>query len=207
MKILSLIAILAALFLSSETAQASDTLVFDSTDHYLGACQMTNKSSWELTKDIKVSKFQVWYKWNQGETSLPVTVLKDGEKFASFEAKRGDCDPYQTTWCNADYELDTLMPAATYSTEIPTNRQCLKPNGTGTIRLYSNDSQTAENSPSPTQSPTLPPQPTNTPAIIPVTANATVTTPCSCNQTATIAAAAAISSLLSITISLFLRKK
>ncbi len=205
MKILSSILAAITFLLATEAVLATDTLVFDSTDNYLGGCQFTNKSSWELSKNVSVSNFQIWYKWDTGETSLPVTVFKNGEKFASFEAKRGGCDPYQTTWCNADYPINTLFPTGSYTTEIPNSRQCLKPGGTGTVRLYATDAASLKATPIPTVAPTVTPTQgvlTVQPKEIPTVMNS-----CSCNQTVTIATAAGVSSLLSIGISLLLRRK
>jgi hypothetical protein len=122
---------------------ADDPMVFDSTDGYIGACAYTATSTWTLTQDLTISKFQVWYKWQAGETSLPVTVTKDGQDFASFTAVRGTCDPYQATWCNADYAINRVLPAGTYTTTIATAYQCLKPGGTGTVRLYGTTGTTA----------------------------------------------------------------
>jgi hypothetical protein len=122
---------------SGQVVLAADTLVFDSTDRYIGACALTDTSTWTLPADIAVTTFEVWYRWNTGETELPVTVTRDGQPFATFTAVRGSCDPYQQSWCNADFALNRTMPAGTYTTKIPNARQCLKPGGTGAIRLYS----------------------------------------------------------------------
>jgi len=176
---------------------AADTLVFDSTDKYLGACQLTNKSEWELVKDVQVTTFQVWYNWNQGETTLPVKVYKDGQPFAEFTATRGNCDPYQQQWCNADFSLNKLLPKGKYTTEIENSRQCLKPGGTGAIRLYENDEKTIKEEPSVKEIATLKPvQETYAPI-----------TSCSCKQTTTIIVAAAASAFTSFLVSLFLKKK
>lgn len=115
---------------------AYDPMVFDSTDNYLGGCQLTDKSEWTLKENLHVTTFQIWYYWDANETTLPVTVTKDGQEFASFTATRSSCDPYQKSWCNADYALNKDMPAGTYATKIPGAKQCLKPGGTGTVRLY-----------------------------------------------------------------------
>lgn len=115
---------------------AADALLFDSTDKYIGACALTDTSTWTLRTDLAVTTFEVWYRWNAGETELPVTVTKDGQPFATFTAVRGSCDPYQQSWCNADFALNRTMPAGTYTTKVPNARQCLKPGGTGAIRLY-----------------------------------------------------------------------
>lgn len=211
MKLFRILLIVGFFLLSITNVHATESLVFDSTNNYIGACRQTNKSTWELQNGLTVSKFQIWYKWNQNETSLPVTILLNNEKFASFEAKRGDCDPYQTTWCNADFMVNKDFPKGVYTTEIPNSRQCLKPGGTGTVRLYSTDSPTPIQTPSPTITPAeaistvvKPTEILNVP-ILPN--NAPQIASCTCNQTTTIAIAAALSSALSIGISLLLRKK
>ena len=117
-------------------AATTDPMVFDSTDAYIGACSYTDASQWTLTQDLDVSTIQLWYYWQSGETELPVTVTKDGAAFASFTATRGSCDPYQASWCNADYEIGKTFPAGAYATKIANAYQCLKPGGTGTVRLY-----------------------------------------------------------------------
>jgi len=175
---------------------ASEIEVFDSTDHYLGACQLTNESSWELKEDLNVSKFEVWYNWNQGETTLPVKVFREGELFAEFTATRGSCDPYQQLWCNADYPINLLFPKGQYTTEIPDARQCLKPGGTGAIRLYQNEEVSA--------SPTDVPEPTPIPAL--TTSTQPPTPSCSCNQTQIILFSVAASALTSLIIFFVLKK-
>lgn len=124
---------------------ATETMVFDSTDNYIGACSYTATSTWTLTDELQVAKFQMWYKWQAGETELPITVTKDGAAFASFTATRSACDPYQTSWCNADYVINKTFPAGTYTTSIASAYQCLKPGGTGTVRLYSTTAATNTN--------------------------------------------------------------
>ncbi|MFA6553262.1 MAG: hypothetical protein WCT27_02445 [Patescibacteria group bacterium] len=138
MKKLSLLFGLALLIVLPIAVHAqTETKVFDSTDSYIGACSLTATSTWTLTQDLSVSKFSMWYKWQTGETELPITVTKDGAPFASFTATRSSCDPYQTTWCNADYAINKTFPAGTYTTTIANAYQCLKPGGTGTVVLYS----------------------------------------------------------------------
>lgn len=124
---------------AANTNAAVETMVFDSTDNYLGGCSMTDASEWTLTEDLNITKFQLWYYWQTGETTLSVTVYKDGTEFAKFDATRAACDPYQTSWCNADYAINKTFPAGTYSTKIAKAQQCLKPGSTGTVRLYGSE--------------------------------------------------------------------
>ncbi|MFH1244288.1 MAG: hypothetical protein V1487_01795 [bacterium] len=190
-------------FIVVPKVSATEVEFFDSTNHYLGACQLTDKSAWELTEDVQVTKFQVWYNWSQGETTLPVQVFKDGEKFAEFTATRASCDPYQQLWCNADYAINKLFPKGKYTTVIPNAKQCLKPGGTGAIRLYKEGgvtpSPSATLSPSATQSP--PP-----PASLAPTPTPTSISSCNCKQTTIIVSAVAASTLTSLLVSLLLKK-
>ncbi len=171
----------ASLLFSASVAKAAEELVFDSTNNYLGACQLTDKSEWELDKDLQVSKFQIWYNWDRGETELPVTVYAGGVEFAKFTATRSACDPYQSQWCNADFEINKLFPKGKYSTVIPKSKQCLKPRGTGAVRLYSGVSEKTVPTTVPTVVPTL--TPTTAPkAVLPVSVAENKTVSGWCNQ-------------------------
>lgn len=186
-------------FFYSKNVSAADTLLFDSTNAYLGACQLTDRSEWTLDKDLDISLFQVWYNWDANETELPVTVLYEGEDFASFTAKRASCDPYQKLWCNADFQINKTFPKGKYETKIPTKKQCLKPGGTGAIRLYGAGTATGEVVSTPT--PTLTTPPTAAPIIATKESQG-----CSCTKTILVTAVGA-SLVSSLIFSLLLRRK
>jgi hypothetical protein len=114
----------------------TETQLFDSSNHYLGVCDLTDSSTWTLDKDIYVTTFQIWYSWNSGETTVSFDIKKDGQEFASGEAKKGSCDPYQRQWCNGDYIINTAFPKGTYTAKVSSTRQCKVPGGTGVVRLY-----------------------------------------------------------------------
>jgi hypothetical protein len=203
-RLIILTAFLVFVFTVVEQVKAAEQMVFDSTDNYLGACKLTDTSEWKLSEDLTVTKFEVWYSWNQGETVLPVKLFFNGEKFAEFEATRGNCDPYQKQWCNADYQINKLFPKGTYSTEIPNARQCLKPGGTGAIRLFADDNTKKTTEPSITIAPTV------TESIHEqVRPNAIATNQqanCSCSQTTILLTAAGTSLATSLLVSLILRR-
>jgi hypothetical protein len=183
-------------FLFPIGVHAEEIEFFDSTDHYLGACQLTDKSEWELSQDSQVSKFEIWYSWNEGETTLPVKVFLNGEPFADFTATRGNCDTYQKQWCNADFEINKLFPKGVYTTEIPNARQCLKPGGTGTVRLYKDDTVGMTDATTPTQNPIIQP----TPSVVSEQKS------CSCSQTIIVVTAAATALITSLAVSLIFKK-
>lgn len=191
--IVSSIFVLIALFLVADKIFGAEELIFDSSDHYLGGCQLTNKAEWESTSDLNVSKFQIWYNWNQGESSINVTVSRDGSEFAKFEAKRSQCDPYQRQWCNADFQINKIFPKGKYTVEIPESRMCLKPGETGTVRLYTDTTDSKKEEPKPTVTPAM---------------AATTSQPgkCSCNQSTIIVTALVTSAATSAIVALLLRK-
>jgi hypothetical protein len=78
------------------------------------ACGYTDTSSITITEDVFVTKLRMWYYWEKGETKLTYTLTKDGASFASGELERGGCDPYQTSWCEANYLPDKEFPKGTY---------------------------------------------------------------------------------------------
>lgn len=117
-------------------AEEAPVLLFDSSNHYLGACQQTSQSTWTLDKDLNVMLFQIWYNWLPSETELEFTVTKDGEDFLAGTAPRTTCDTYQKNWCNADFMANMIFPQGTYTTKVDNPRQCLVPRGTGVVRLY-----------------------------------------------------------------------
>lgn len=200
----------ALFFLVATSAQAADKLVFDSTNNYLGACQLTDTATWTIKEDLDISTFQIWYRWNSGETTLPVTLMRDGKKIAEFTATRAACDPYQAQWCNADYVYNAVLPKGTYTTKITDKRQCLKPGGTGAVRLYTKTES------DPTDAPILSPTPSPAPSasIIPLTstpktaAGITNNLPvaCACNQPFVIAVSAGASIFVSLLTTLILKK-
>lgn len=127
---------LAGVKAATNESAAAPVQIFDSSNHYLGACSLTSESVWTLEKDLEVTTFQIWYSWNAGETEVGFTITKDGERFAEGAATRSACDPYQKQWCNGDYAMNRTFPAGTYTVKVAENRVCLVPGGTGATRLY-----------------------------------------------------------------------
>ena len=128
--------ILLVVFAIPVKAADVQTVIFDTSNHYLGTCSYTDSTTWTLTEDLQVDLFQVWYKWNSGETELAFTVKKDGQDFLSGEVIRSQCDSYQTAWCNGDLKIDNVFPKGLYEAVVANPRQCSIPSGNGTVRLY-----------------------------------------------------------------------
>jgi len=129
-------------------AQESLTLIYDTSNHYLGTCGLTDKTTWTLEKDLEVKLFQIWYNWDAGETQVGFTLKKDGQAFLAGIATRSQCDPYQKSWCNGDLKVEKTFTEGTYELKVDKRKQCAIPNGNGTVRLYG--LETASLTPQPT---------------------------------------------------------
>lgn len=136
MKKIIVLFFLVVVFAFPSVASAEDPLIIDTTENYLGTCQLTDKSEFELKSDANVSLFRIWYRWDEGEKELPVTIFHEGQKFAEIKTARSQCDPYQALWCNGDFAINKVFPKGKYTTQIAKAKQCLKPGGTGTVRLF-----------------------------------------------------------------------
>lgn len=147
-------------------AQTTDTLIFDSSNHYLGACGYTDTTTFTLDKELDVSLFQVWYYWNSGEGPLAFTVKKDGADFLSGELTRSSCDPYQTSWCNGDLRVNKPFPTGSYEVKVANARKCAIPGGNGTVRLYGLATITPTIFNTPTIAITQKPTVTNVPLVV-----------------------------------------
>jgi hypothetical protein len=117
-------------------AMTSDKIVFETTPGYLGACMLTDTSSFRLSSPIDVSLLQIWYKWDEGESQISYILQKDGQEFLSGVLVRADCDPYQKNWCNGNQKISKVFPAGEYKLAIPVKKMCLQPGKTGMVRLY-----------------------------------------------------------------------
>jgi hypothetical protein len=120
----------------NKPAPADQIMVLDTTENYLGGCLLTDVSEWKQDTDLNVTMVQFWYNWAQNETTLDFTITKDGEQFLSGTAERGQCDPYQQQWCNANFVIEKTFPSGNYFAKVAKASMCLKPGDTGTVRLY-----------------------------------------------------------------------
>jgi len=94
------------------------------TNNNIGACAYTDTSTFTIPEEVYVTKLRMWYYWNKDETKLPYTLTKDGIEFAKGDLVRASCDPYQTSWCEANVYPQKNYPAGTYVLKAGTARMC-----------------------------------------------------------------------------------
>jgi hypothetical protein len=121
---------------ATTAGMTSDIVVFDTTPGYIGACSLTDTSKFTLATPIQASLLQVWYNWASGESVITYTLNKDGQDFMSGSLVRADCDPYQGNWCNGNQKIDKLFTTGSYELKLTSQKMCLQPGKTGTVRLY-----------------------------------------------------------------------
>ncbi|MFH1234487.1 MAG: hypothetical protein V1493_02640 [Candidatus Diapherotrites archaeon] len=99
-----------------------DELLYSNSN--IGGCSYTDTSTIVLEEDAHISKLRMWYYWNQGETTLSFTLKKGEEVVDQGNLERASCDPYQTSWCEANYYPDKDFTAGTYVLKAGIARLC-----------------------------------------------------------------------------------
>ena len=127
---------------TTQSAESNDlktdpslVMIYDTSNHYIGACGQTDTSVWTGEEDMDVTVLQVWYTWEEGETSVPFTLTQDGKQLAKGNlTKTTEC---QWTWCNGNYTLNKkLLEGSEYKLKLGVARQCKDDKGNGVVRLF-----------------------------------------------------------------------
>lgn len=111
-------------------------VVFDSTDKYVGECGHTGTASFAIPEEINATIVQAWHDFGEGENEIPLTMYFEGAQIAGGTALRADCAPSVAQWCNANFNLNTVLAKGNYSVELGGGKMCLKPGHTGMVRIY-----------------------------------------------------------------------
>jgi hypothetical protein len=88
------------------------------------ACALTGIAHFTLDAPTQITNVELWYNWQQGETTLPFEINIAGQSIARGQLTRGSCDPYQTAWCTATASLATMADAGSYSVHVARGRVC-----------------------------------------------------------------------------------
>jgi uncharacterized protein (TIGR03437 family) len=104
-------------------AAAAETQIFTNGNIY--ACSQTGSSQFTLAQAANVTHWGVWYYWASGETSVAATVKQGSATVFQGNLTRAACDPYQTSWCNADGVANATWPAGAYTVTISPAHMCM----------------------------------------------------------------------------------
>ncbi|MGD1157607.1 MAG: discoidin domain-containing protein [Terriglobia bacterium] len=125
-------------------------------------CGFTDSAVMSLSRPTYVESVQLWYNWAAGESSLPYTLTAGGRVLRQGQFRRGSCDPYQTTWCEATDMLGMNLAPGSYTFATTRRRVCQNSgsNGMGFIHVRGRFVRPEEVSGSPEGTPEVRLQPT-----------------------------------------------
>jgi hypothetical protein len=100
-------------------------------------CGFTDNAVMNLSRPTYVERVQLWYNWAAGESSLPYVLSGGGRVLRNGQFRRGSCDPYQTSWCEAVDAIDLKLAPGSYTFTTARRRVCQNSgsNGMGFIRV------------------------------------------------------------------------
>jgi len=101
---------------------------------YIGACGYTQSTSFTLTEDSDVARIRIWYDTSVGGNTLSATLSGPaGYSSTSGSITKGGC---QWSWCEANWYLDQVLKAGTYTLKANSQSVCSNPSGQTTLTLF-----------------------------------------------------------------------
>ncbi len=110
-------------FTVTQAAASAETQIF--TNFNSAACSQTGSSQFTLTNAANVTRWGVWYYWSTGETGVAATVKQGSTTLFSGNLTRASCDPYQTSWCDAEAAVNATWPGGAYTVSINPAHMCM----------------------------------------------------------------------------------
>ncbi len=103
---------------------------------YLGACGLTQTSTFTLNTASDVSRIRIWYNTNIGSNPLNVKINGPNGFSWSGATTKGGCDTYQKNWCEGIVNLQQILSKGTYTVDIGSRSMCANPSGQTTLLVY-----------------------------------------------------------------------
>ncbi len=126
----------AMMALTGTFALAEESVLSDNWN--TAGCSYTDSAPLSVTSAVHLKRVDLWFNWNTDETSVSYTLLSGGQKLASGSLSRGDCDPYQASWCIARGKPDVDLAPGEYTVQVESARVCQNggSGGKGFIKAY-----------------------------------------------------------------------
>ena len=101
-------------------------------------CDYTDFATIEANRPMFLNKFQLWVDWDRVPADLRYRVALDGRDIGGGRLERGQCDPYQTHWCNAEDSPNVKLVPGRYTIRLEADAICQNAgsNGEGFIRVF-----------------------------------------------------------------------
>ena len=120
---------------ASADGQSGETALYSNFNQQ--ACSLTNSATLYFAGAAHVSRVELWYQWQAGETSAAYSMLVNDRVVRQGRLTRGSCDSAQANWCVAADRLEADFAEGFY--EFRTGRPALCQNRqslTGFVRAF-----------------------------------------------------------------------
>jgi hypothetical protein len=126
----------AMMALTGTSALAEESVLVDNWN--TAGCSYTDSAPLSVTSSVHLKRIDLWFNWNTDETSLSYTLMSGNQKVTSGTLSRGDCDPYQASWCVARGKPDVDLAPGEYTVQVESARVCQNggSGGKGFIKAY-----------------------------------------------------------------------
>ena len=111
-------------------------LLFDSFNDF--DCSHTNSTNFTIDSTANITIITLWYHWSKYEPNIPYRIIKNNTTITSGTLLRNDCDPINSSWCNATTIINMTFQVGTYQLIVPTNQIGMnkQSNYEGFIKIY-----------------------------------------------------------------------
>lgn len=110
-----------------------------------GGCGLTDRVTLSLNKPTHLDRVDLWYHWGPNETSVPYSLIHNGQIVSNGTLIRAECDRYQAAWCVARGQLGSDLAAGVYTFRTQRAAVCQNAGsgGQGFVRAYGSNASSA----------------------------------------------------------------
>jgi hypothetical protein len=102
------------------------------------ACGLTGRAELDLATPARLTRLDLWYHWNPGESSVAYSIDANGRAVGAGTLRRAECDAYQKSWCVARDTPNLQLSAGRFQIRAARAGVCQNAGsgGSGFIRAY-----------------------------------------------------------------------
>jgi hypothetical protein len=102
--------------------QAAGQVLFDNWNR--AGCSMTDTVRFATGGPTPIGQIRTWINWPADRTSADYTLYKDGTPVLQGTVRKGECDPYQRSWCQGIDAWNRTLEAGQYAMVSSLPRIC-----------------------------------------------------------------------------------
>ena len=102
------------------------------------ACGFTDNATFTLRTSAHVNQIQVWYNWQNRESSVRYSILRHNQTIQDGVLARAECDPYQNSWCLASARVEINLDPGEYTIRTAHPKVCQNrgSNSVGFVKVF-----------------------------------------------------------------------